>query len=158
MHTRKWELLGWSDSIIQLIKTDKQEKKNITHVLDKCSILSVKIVWNVENNLVFTQNKLIYTKIGGFRATDLRSNILIDTGTFLFVWFDSLCPINNLSVIKGQVFLRWTSTKLGSMCLAQGHNAMTPFRLKPAAPRSRVKHSTTESLRSMIQEHSIWYT
>ena len=34
------------------------------------------------------------------------------------------------------------------MCLAQGHNAVTPVRLKPAAPRSRVKHSTTEPLHS----------
>ena len=30
------------------------------------------------------------------------------------------------------------------MCLAQGHNAVTPERLEPAAPQSRVKHSTTE--------------
>ena len=34
-----------------------------------------------------------------------------------FVWFDSLRPINNLSVIKGRVFLGWTSTKLGLMFL-----------------------------------------
>ena len=34
------------------------------------------------------------------------------------------------------------------MCLAQGHNAVTPVRLEPAAPRSQVKHSTTETLRS----------
>ena len=35
------------------------------------------------------------------------------------------------------------------MCLAQGHNAVTPVSLKPTAPRSRVKHSTctTEPLR-----------
>ena len=59
----------------------------------------------------------------------------------LFVWFDSLRPINNLSVIKGRVFLGWTSTKLGLMCLAQGHNAVTPVRLEPAVPQSRVKHS-----------------
>ena len=32
-----------------------------------------------------------------------------------FVWFDSLRPSNNLSVIKGHVFLGWTSTKLGLM-------------------------------------------
>ena len=31
----------------------------------------------------------------------------------LFVWFDSLRPINNLSVNQGRVFLGWTSTKLG---------------------------------------------
>ena len=67
---------------------------------------------------------------------------------FLFVWYDSLCPINNISVIKGRVFLRLTSTKLGLMCLAQGHNTVTTVRLEPAAPRSRVKHSTTEPLRS----------
>ena len=64
-------------------------------------------------------------------------------------WFDTLRPINNLSVIKRRVFLGWTSTKLGIMCLAQGHNAVTPVRLKPVAPRSRVKHSTTEPLRSL---------
>ena len=33
------------------------------------------------------------------------------------------------------------------MCLAQGHNAVTPVRLEPAAPRSQV-NSTTEPLRS----------
>ena len=36
---------------------------------------------------------------------------------------------------------------LGLMCLAKGHNAVTPLRLKPAAPQSQVKHSTTEPLR-----------
>ena len=36
------------------------------------------------------------------------------------------------------------------MCLAQGHNAVTPVRLEPAAPWSRVKHSTTESLRFLL--------
>ena len=30
------------------------------------------------------------------------------------------------------------------MCLAQGHNAVTPMRLEPAVPYSRVKHSTTK--------------
>ena len=43
--------------------------------------------------------------------------ILTWVPTCLFVWFDSLRPINNLSVIKGQVFLDWTSTKLGLMFL-----------------------------------------
>ena len=38
----------------------------------------------------------------------------------LFVWFNFLRPINNLSVKQGRVFLGWTSTKLGLMCLAQG--------------------------------------
>ena len=30
------------------------------------------------------------------------------------------------------------------------HKAVTPVRLEPAAPRSRVRHSTTEPLRSLI--------
>ena len=35
------------------------------------------------------------------------------------------------------------------MCLAQGHNAVTLVKLEPAAPQSRVKHSTTEPLRPL---------
>ena len=41
------------------------------------------------------------------------------------------------------------------MCLAQGHKAVTPVRLEPAAPRSHVKHSTTEPLRS-ISKYCAW--
>ena len=36
------------------------------------------------------------------------------------------------------------------MCLAQGHKVVTTVRLKTAAPQSRVKHSTTEPLRSIF--------
>ena len=39
--------------------------------------------------------------------------------------------------------------KLGLLCLAPGHNTVTPVRLVPTSPRSRVKHSTTEKLRSL---------
>ena len=42
---------------------------------------------------------------------------MYDSYHCLFVWFDSIHPINNLSVIKGRVFLGWTSTKLGLMFL-----------------------------------------
>ena len=72
--------------------------------------------------------------------------------TCFFLLFDSLHPIKNLSDIKGQVYLGWTSAKLGFMCFAQGHNAVTPVSLEPAAPRSRVKHSTTEPLHQQITE------
>ena len=37
--------------------------------------------------------------------------------TLIFVWFDSLRSINNLSAIKGRVLLGWTSTKPGLMFL-----------------------------------------
>ena len=36
--------------------------------------------------------------------------------------------------------------------LLKDHNAVTPVRLKPAAPLSRVKHSTTEPLRSLFMK------
>ena len=36
------------------------------------------------------------------------------------------------------------------MCLAQGHNAVTPVRLEPTTPLSQVKHSTTEPLCSPL--------
>ena len=36
------------------------------------------------------------------------------------------------------------------MCLAQRHNTVTTVRLKPAAFRSQVKHSTTEPMHSSI--------
>ena len=51
--------------------------------------------------------------------------------------------INNLSNILGRVLLGKTITRLGLMCLAQGHNAVAPARLEPTDTRSRVKHSTT---------------
>ena len=46
--------------------------------------------------------------------------VIVDGDDDIFVWFDSLRHINNLSVKQGQVFLGWTSTELGFMCLAQG--------------------------------------
>ena len=57
-------------------------------------------------------------------------------------------PVNIFSVILGWVFLGWTSTKQGLMCLTQGHNAVTPVRLEPATPPAQVKHSTTGPLHS----------
>ena len=116
--------------------------------------------WFVSFVLIFMDNNLV-SQIMGWPSLPLKMvyftnswwNLLtlriltihIDTLNMglpivLFVWFDSLCPINNLSVIKRWVFLGWTSTKLDLMCLAQGHIAVKPVRLKPAAPRS---HSST---------------
>ena len=53
-------------------------------------------------------------------------------------------PIVNFSVMSGRVFLGWTSTKQRIKCLAQGHNIVTPprVRLKPATLPSPVWHST----------------
>ena len=44
-------------------------------------------------------------------------------------------PVNNFSVMSGRVFLGLTSTEQGLICLAQGHNAWMPVRLKLAIPQ-----------------------
>ena len=51
--------------------------------------------------------------------TEVHNDCTVKTLMFFcwWFWFDSLGPINNLSVIKGRVFLGWTSTKLGLMFL-----------------------------------------
>ena len=58
-------------------------------------------------------------------------------------------PVNNFLVMSGWVFLGWTITKQGLMCLAQGHNAVTPVRLEPLTPRSWNMHYTTGPLHSL---------
>ena len=72
--------------------------------------------------------------------------------TVLFVRFDSLRPTNNLSVIKGRVFLGLTSTKLGLMFVA-----VMPVRLEPGAPRSRVKHFTTDLPKAHCNAATVTY-
>ena len=65
---------------------------------------------------------------------------------FWFVSFDSLCPINNLSVTNGQGLPGLNQYYARINVLAQGHNAVMPVRLEPTAPQSGVKHTTTETL------------
>ena len=40
--------------------------------------------------------------------------------------------------------------------LAQGHKAVTPVRLEPAAPLSQVKHFTTEPLCTLTEVAELW--
>ena len=49
----------------------------------------------------------------------------------------------------------WLEQLLGwdKCVLLKDHNAVTPVRLEPATPRSRVKHSTTKPLRSLDVEY-----
>ena len=49
----------------------------------------------------------------------------------LFVWFDSLRPINYLSVIKGRVFQDWASTRLGLMFLLKDRTQWRRCNLNP---------------------------
>ena len=70
------------------------------------------------------------------------------SGCFCLFDLTFYIQVSNFSVILGRVFLGWSSTKLRIKCLAQGHKAVLTVRLKPTIPRSWVKHSTTEPLRS----------
>ena len=70
--------------------------------------------------------------------------------TRFFVWFDSLHPINNLSVIKGQVFLGWTSTKLGLMFLLKD---TTQWRRWGLNPRPLGLESSTLPLSPLYRTH-----
>ena len=68
---------------------------------------------------------------------------------FFFVSFDSLRPLNNLSVMRDGSSWVEPVLSLDKCVLLKDQNAVTPVRLEPAALRSRVKHSTTEPLRSL---------
>ena len=71
----------------------------------------------------------------------------------MFILFDLILyvPVNIFSVMSRRAFLVEPVLSFGLMSLAQEHKAVTPARLKPAAHQSRVKHSTTEPLRSLIK-------
>ena len=56
--------------------------------------------------------------------------------------------------MSGRVFLGRTSSKQKT----QGHNTVSPMRLKPATPRPPVKHSTTEPLCSSSSNFKISLT
>ena len=72
------------------------------------------IMWKV--NMTKWVNFLIH-KLRNPKAIAWHAPIFHSLLRVWFVWFDSLHPINNLSVIKRWVFLDWTSTKLGLIFL-----------------------------------------
>ena len=69
------------------------------------ALVQISIILVYKTVVIFLTNRLKH--VLGAQMNDLIG----------FVWLDSLHPINNLSAIKGQIFLGWTSTKLGSMFL-----------------------------------------
>ena len=92
-------LHAWSDDLI--IGTSHWNCILELHVLNSISIYT--------NHCKWTKYMKPVQYCAGF--------IFCTFTVILFAWFDSLGPINNFSVIKGQVFLGWTSTKLRLMFL-----------------------------------------
>ena len=71
----------------------------------------------------------------------------------LFGWLDFLHPINNLSVIKGRVFLGWTSTKLEIMFLLKD---TTQWRQWGSNPRHLCLESSTLTLSHCAPYQLFW--
>ena len=76
------------------------------------------------NTRVFIKHTVLYyvvvlrnTLPGEITLTQSIHSNHWNTKRCLFVWNDSLRPINNFSVKKGRVFLGWIKTKLGLMFL-----------------------------------------
>ena len=57
-----------------------------------------------------------------------------------------MVPVNNFSVMSGQVFLGWTSTRQRIKCLAHGRNTVTLPAVRSFDPQSNAL--PTETLRS----------
>ena len=86
--------------------TWKVSKLELCHLCAACLIIWIYIPIKVHPN---TLNR--------FGVMEYTQKFVKKYQKFCFVWFNSLRPINSLSVIKGPVFLGWTSTKLGLMFL-----------------------------------------
>ena len=87
----------------------------------------------------------------------LEKHVIFLTG-FLFVCFDSLRPINNLPVKQGRVFLGWTSTKLGKICLAQGpqRSDASEARIRePSVSSQALYHRATALLSSLVTNKTV---
>ena len=75
----------------------------------------------------------------------------------LFCLFDLILYVSSTISQLNRDESSWVEPvlSLDKCVLLKDHNAVTPVRLEPAAPRSRVKHSTTEPLRSLIKVYTV---
>ena len=71
--------------------------------------------------------------------------------------FQSFCLFDFFQLHVNRDRSSWVEPVLSyeKCVLLKDHNAVTPVRLEPAAPRYRVKRSTTEPLRSLFSESTI---
>ena len=76
----------------------------------------------------------------------------------MFVCIDSLRHINNLSVIKGLVFLGCPNTKLGIMCLAQGPQRSDAGEARTRGPlvSSQALYHWATVLPNLQEMYKIW--
>ena len=76
--------------------------------------VTLQSFWFIFTCIKYTLPGLVHIFVYNDSHLSLNQLYCTSCRTFvcLFVWFDSLRPINNLSVKQGRVFLGWTSTKL----------------------------------------------
>ena len=108
-------------------KVKKKKKKKINKNKEKLTIFPRHMrIWMVKKKgrkVAPTKFPLISSTNGRTDRKAYFNSLLLTSAekkstSIVFVsLFDSLRPINNLSVLKGRVFLGWTSTKLGLMFL-----------------------------------------
>ena len=86
-------------------------------------------------------NQCLMLALGAFRTSPVAG---------LYVLFDLIHYVPSTIFQLNRNGSSWVEPVLswGKCVLLKEHNAVTPVRLEPAASRSRVKHSTTEPLRS----------
>ena len=102
--------------------------------------------------LAFTFLQLFREKLA-LMSTSIYVNL--SETVFQMIMFVCFCLILFLTsqstvVMSGRVFQSWISNKQGSMCLAQGHNAVTPVRLHPETSTLPLSHCAPSQ---MIMEH-----
>ena len=141
-----------------------------------CACTAIQWGWNSKFwSLIFYSKPVSSDHSKRIPKIGFQDQLSLNAG-FLFVWIDSLHPINNLSVIKGRVSLGWTSTKLGLMFLlkdtTQWHrwgsnpqplglesSTLPPSHCDPAYCRSKVllQESFLQYFRPLLSYHlSLW--
>ena len=86
-----------------------------------------------------------------YRQTDRQTDTQMDRQTDNF-YFDSFVPSTIFQLKRDRSSLVEPVLSYDNCVWLKDHKAVTPVRLEPAALRSRVKHSTTEPLRSLDRQ------
>ena len=89
-----------------------------------------------------------------FVVSKLNKTKRLQNSEFVYSLFDLIHYVPSTIFQLNRDGSSWVEPVLSydKCVLLKDHNAVTPVRLEPAAPRSRVKHSTTKPLRSQNSE------
>ena len=162
---RLWVCAGWSEALLvahtTLLQISCCGSYNLNEMLKQdlnrnSKTFPFPIIQGVILSTVYSSN-MIFPNKWKIWMTKYEIDAFV-WSVFVCLLFVSLRPINNLSVIKGRVFLGWTSTKLGLMFLLKditqwrrwGSNPW-PFRLESSTlPLSNCAPVCSESLGLII--------